>query len=165
MKNPADFASRGLETEEIRNKDLWWYGPEWLLSQSDSWPKWKLKNMDSETFDNDSLIQNESEMLPKSPMYDARLVAGEGGKQQQDVATKRNTPLTIDIHRFPSLTRLLRVTALAQKFICKLKRTSRSKSYLDSEEINQAETLWTRYVQEYTLVMSLMPYRRTNATI
>ena len=43
LENPADFASRGLETEEIRNKDLWWYGPEWLLSPSDSWPTWKLK--------------------------------------------------------------------------------------------------------------------------
>ena len=38
FENPDDFASRGLETEEIRNKDLWWYGPEWLLSPSDSWP-------------------------------------------------------------------------------------------------------------------------------
>ena len=61
---------------------------------------------------------------------------------------KRNTPLTIDIHRFSSLTKLLRVTALAQKFIYKLKRTNRPKSYLDNEEINPAETLWTRYVQE-----------------
>ena len=57
--------------------------------------------MDSDNFDNDSLIQNESEILPKIPMYEARLVIGDGGKQQQDVATKRNTPLTIDIHRFP----------------------------------------------------------------
>ena len=84
----------------------------------------------------------------KTPMYEARLVVGEGSKQHQDVAKKRNTPLTIDIHRFSSLTKLLRVTALAQKFIYKLKRTNRSKRYLDNEEINQAETLWTRYVQE-----------------
>ena len=50
--------------------------------------------MDSDNFDNDSLIQNESEMLPKTTMYVASLVIGDGGKQQQDVATKRNTPLT-----------------------------------------------------------------------
>ena len=92
--------------------------------------------MDSDNFDNDSLIQYESEMLPKTPMYEARLVVGEGSKQHQDVAKKRNTPLTIDIHRFSPLTKLLRVTALTQKFIYKLKRTNRSKSYLDNEEIN-----------------------------
>ena len=104
--------------------------------------------MDSDNFDNDSLIQNESEMLSKTPMHEARLVAGEGGKQQQDVATKRNTPLTINIYRFSSLTKLPRVTALAQTFISKLKRTNRSKTYLYNEEINQTGTLWTRNVQE-----------------
>ena len=40
--------------------------------------------MDSDNFDNDSLIQNESEMLPKTPMYEVRLVVGEGSKQHQD---------------------------------------------------------------------------------
>ena len=50
-------------------------------------------------------------MLPKKAMYEAKLVAGKVAKQQQDVATKRNTPLTIDIHRFFS--KLLRVKALA----------------------------------------------------
>ena len=63
--------------------------------------------MDSDNFDNDISIQNESEMLPKTPMYEAMLVAGESGKQQQNVATKRNTQFTIDIHRFSSLTKFL----------------------------------------------------------
>ena len=58
--------------------------------------------MDSDNFDNDSLIQNESEMLPKTPIYEAMRVGGEGGKQQQNVATKRNSLLTIDIG-FPLL--------------------------------------------------------------
>ena len=121
--------------------------------------------MDSDNFDNDSLIQNESEMLPKTPMYEARLVVGEGSKQHQDEAKKRNTPLTIDIHRFSSFTKLLRVTALAQKFIYKLKRTNRSKSYLDNERLTRLKHYGHAMFRSYTLVMSLMPYRRTNATI
>ena len=107
--------------------------------------------MDSDNFDNDNLMQNESEMLPKTPMYEAKLVAWEGCMQQhmkQDVSTKANTPLSIDFHRFSSLTKLLRVAALAQKLISKLKRTNRSNSYIDNEESIQAVTLWTRYVQE-----------------
>ena len=66
------------------------------------------KHMNSDKFDNDSLIQNESEMLPKTPMYEAKLVGGEGWMQQhmqQDVSTKANTPLSIAIHRFSSLTK------------------------------------------------------------
>ena len=58
--------------------------------------------MDSDNFDNDSLVPNESEMLPKTQIYEGILVAGESGKQQQNVAIKRNTPLTIDIG-FPLL--------------------------------------------------------------
>ena len=59
---------------------------------------------------------------------------------QQDVSKKANIPLSIDIHRFSSLTQLLRVTALAQKFISKLKKTNRSNSYIDNEESIQAVT-------------------------
>ena len=58
--------------------------------------------MANDNFYSDGLIKNESEMLPNTPLYEARLVVGEGGKQKQEVATKRNTPLTIDIHRFSS---------------------------------------------------------------
>ena len=47
-----------------------------------------------------------------------------------------------------SLTKLFRVTALALKFINKLKRTARSNDQLDSEETSQVETLWTRYIQK-----------------
>ena len=47
-----------------------------------------------------------------------------------------------------SVTKQLRITALAQVFISKLKRVSRLNSQIDSEEIRMAETLWTRYVQK-----------------
>ena len=89
-----------LRTKEIRDNGLWWYGPRWLLSPSDSWPTCKLKSMDHDNFDNDSLMQIKSEMLAKTLMYKAKLVAGEGAKQQRDVARKRNTPLSICIYRF-----------------------------------------------------------------
>ena len=43
---------------------------------------------------------------------------------------------------------MLRVTALALRFINKLKRKPGSSSQLDSEEIAEAEKkMWTRYVQ------------------
>ena len=33
--NPADLASRGLEASEIKNCDLWWHGPKFLVDSTD----------------------------------------------------------------------------------------------------------------------------------
>ena len=33
--NPADLASRGLEASEIKNCDLWWHGPKFLMDSTD----------------------------------------------------------------------------------------------------------------------------------
>ncbi|XP_054259795.1 uncharacterized protein LOC128984491 [Macrosteles quadrilineatus] len=40
--NPADCATRGLSPSQIVTHHLWWNGPEWLQSSSDSWPKPKF---------------------------------------------------------------------------------------------------------------------------
>lgn len=76
-------------------------------------------------------------------------MAEEGCLSTQDESTKVkvSAPLHIDISLILFLTRLLRVTALALKFIDKLKGLTRSIP-LDSKEIVQAEKLWTRYVQQ-----------------
>ena len=139
-ENPADFPSRSLDTEELRDNHLWWYGPEWVLSPSDSWPTWELKRKENDT-------ELQGEYRTKNMMYEAKLVAGEGLMDKQDKTKKVSAPLDIDINRFSSLTKLLRVTVLALRFINKLKKTSRSNGQIDSKDINQAETLWTRYVQ------------------
>ncbi len=44
--NPADVASRGIETAKLICFQLWWQGPSWLLSSSSEWPcntDWKGK--------------------------------------------------------------------------------------------------------------------------
>ena len=151
VENPADFASRGLKTKEIEKNNLWWYGPEWLLSPSDSWPTWKLNNID-----NDTLTSYATNVSTKKPMYEVKVNAGEGCMKQS------NAPMNIDIQNFSSLTKLLRVTALALHFISKLKKTAPSIDQIDSELIPQAETLWLRHVQElhYGNVISALQNNR-----
>ena len=75
-------------------------------------------------------------------------------------------PLDIDIHRFTSLTKLLRETALALQFISKLRGT-RSKDHIDSEDIVQAEKLWICYVQRshYADVICAIQNNRHNNSI
>ncbi|MEW8544133.1 MAG: DUF1759 domain-containing protein, partial [Candidatus Thiodiazotropha sp.] len=72
-ENPADCATRGLDTKDLKDNQLWWYGPKWLALASDDWPIWKLNNMDSEI-----QIEEEYKTKPSRPMYEAKLVAGEG---------------------------------------------------------------------------------------
>ncbi|XP_050063272.1 uncharacterized protein LOC114130946 [Aphis gossypii] len=37
--NAADVISRGCNAEDIGNKSIWWFGPEWLIKDADMWPK------------------------------------------------------------------------------------------------------------------------------
>ena len=76
-----------------------------------------------------------------------------------------DAPMNIDIQRFSSLTKLLRVTALVLQFISKLMKTAPSIDQIDSELITQAETLWICYVQglHYDDVISaIQNYRKRN---
>ncbi|XP_070529828.1 uncharacterized protein [Cardiocondyla obscurior] len=36
--NPADCASRGVITEQLKDHPLWWTGPQWLTQDYNSWP-------------------------------------------------------------------------------------------------------------------------------
>lgn len=38
-QNPADIGSRGSSPSELRDKHLWWHGPEWLCSSIEEWPE------------------------------------------------------------------------------------------------------------------------------
>ncbi|XP_061395049.1 uncharacterized protein LOC133330652 [Musca vetustissima] len=36
--NPADLATRGVTPLELKEKDLWWFGPTWLTNDEKDWP-------------------------------------------------------------------------------------------------------------------------------
>ena len=38
-ENPADFLSRGMSIEKLKESSLLWYGPSWLSLPSHEWPK------------------------------------------------------------------------------------------------------------------------------
>ena len=107
-ENPADFPSRSLDTEELRDNRLWWYGPKWILSPTDDWPVWKLSSAED---DSPEQAGNGS----KNVLFEAKLVAGEGHMDNQSVPGQVSAPMGIDINRFSSVTKLLRITALADR--------------------------------------------------
>ena len=40
-ENPADIASRGMRSIELKNSKLWWHGPNWLTQSNQEWPEWQ----------------------------------------------------------------------------------------------------------------------------
>lgn len=44
--NPADLISRGVKPNQLKDKDLWWHGPEFLRYDQSSWPSSSFSNPD-----------------------------------------------------------------------------------------------------------------------
>jgi len=39
QQNPADLVTRGISVDDYKDKSLWWHGPSWLRSSSETWPR------------------------------------------------------------------------------------------------------------------------------
>ena len=57
-ENPADIGTRPISVEELKSKDLWWKGPDFLQKQQSEWPKGKqfIENTDLKEFKQNVLI-------------------------------------------------------------------------------------------------------------
>ena len=110
-ENPADIASRGSSTGELRDDRIWWHGPDWLTQPQQIWPEWIGASTDKQKAEIQSEV--ESEYRKTKVMFEAKLIAGEGPPES------RGAPFVIDIKRFSSFTKLCRVTAWVSRFINK----------------------------------------------
>ncbi|GBM68075.1 hypothetical protein AVEN_66743-1 [Araneus ventricosus] len=119
LENPADRLTRGVSAVSLKSDDLWWSGPRWLKSPRYDWPQQKFR-------------------VPDEYMQEKRIVV--------HTAIVKDDPL-IDISRFSSLTRLLRVTAYVLRFLGKLGGKSTQTGPLVATEINEAEEFWVKQVQ------------------
>ncbi|MCG8029443.1 MAG: hypothetical protein N0E40_15975, partial [Candidatus Thiodiazotropha taylori] len=143
--NPADIASRGVSVDDLLDNQLWWLGPKWLIQSCDNWPIWNCSLIEETE---KQVIQSEYKKLPEQ--CESNLFAGEDALQaMKEYKVEPNAPFGLDIERFSTLTRLLRVTALVRRFIDKL----RKRKYPDDEQINandleQAEKQWRAYTQK-----------------
>ena len=100
-ENPADPASRGINPDEINQHDLWWNGPKWLLTGA---------------FPKTLSIVEKSEELKKSTLTTGIT------SLQTSVAHRDTKKDVIDLSRFNSLYKVLRILAYARRFIDKLKK-------------------------------------------
>ncbi|XP_069129210.1 uncharacterized protein [Argopecten irradians] len=108
--NSADLQTRGISAEEFQDNRLWFHGPPWI-TQPQSWPVWKecdtavLSAIEDTGNENCSETAKDKGMEPTSNMADI-----------------------VQIERFNSYLKLLRVTAYVVRFVNNLlKREDKGK--------------------------------------
>ena len=158
--NPADIGTRGLMPGELKNSNLWFSGPDFLLFSTDSWPKLEIGDKFS-SYESVELNKTNDTRLSNVTGCNTNLVTS----QIIDACLSR----VIDISRFSFLNKLLRVTAYVLKFVLKLKKiilkkkedsnnskdknntretNYNTKEIISSDEILQAKTMWIKTVQK-----------------
>ena len=130
-ENPADIGSRGMNARDLKCSNLWWEGPNWLKKERSAWPS-SAKLEDTEDVSKEERKVNV--MVTNAKMDDHPSIGQ-----------------VVDIGRFSTLGKLLRVTAHIRRFIENLKSKKLGNELktgeLDGDEIKNAENEWIREAQ------------------
>ncbi|XP_055932080.1 uncharacterized protein LOC129962358 [Argiope bruennichi] len=139
-QNPADHLSRGVFPAELPYLETWWNGPSWLAQISDAWP---VQN----------ILTNKEKLLMD---IEARQV------KNQTLCTSTIQTL-IDISRFSSYTKLLRITAWIYRFLNNCKSRQHFTSELTADELNKARNYWISVVQKqsFSVEINALEYNRS----
>ena len=136
-ENPADCASRGMMGNEIESKSLWWNGPSWLSQDKEKWP------------------QRDFACLKVCP---------EENKKIQIASTEVDSDQNlIEVTRFSSFSKLIRVAAWVINFVTMLKKESTEK-VISSNSLVDAELVLIRNEQkrlmkeEISLILKIYPF-------
>ena len=133
--NPADLQTRGLSGKHFKESTLWMRGPNWISDET-CWPAWIPS------------VTHETSMLMTTD------VNAHG--ESLDFAALPGISKIMDISRFSSLRKLVRVTSYVLKFVkqCRKKRAynlrstdARKPEEITSDDVQTATRLWIIDVQ------------------
>ena len=120
-ENPADAGSRGVLPKDIINHHLWWSGPLWLKSDPSTWESKLVIPLSLEAVLTSGIREEDLKLRDK--------------KEVSMAVNTTNTPseMVIDINRYSSFVRLMRVIAFVRRVSPKhtylLQRHSRLMNY------------------------------------
>jgi len=121
QRNPADLATRDISVEDYKEKSLWWHGPSWLRSSSETWP-------------NDEEVK--TDIVEELQVYVTSIIP-----------VMNNARCCLDLlSRFSSFTRLTRLTAYCLRWLhgTKLARGS----LLSKTKLDNSSRCWLNIVQK-----------------
>ncbi|VDI22616.1 Hypothetical predicted protein [Mytilus galloprovincialis] len=129
--NPADLQTRGISSTQFKESTLWMQGPSWI-SDENSWPTWTPQ------------VKQETLLLTTTD-----------DSEKIKPCVLNGISKIIDLSRFSSLKKLLRVTCYVFKFvnICKSKRPYNLRKYarhgkdITKDEIDRATHTWITDIQ------------------
>ncbi|XP_044183283.1 uncharacterized protein LOC122963962 [Acropora millepora] len=135
IENPADLPSRGMKAEALKQSEIWWHGPPWLVEGKEMWPK----------------FENTTE--PPSVCFDEMRVSDRPNNCTELVVTVRAPALSSVFYeqRYSDIKRLFRVTAFVLRFLHNLKSRKNGMAAtgpLSTDEYGAAEILWLREMQQ-----------------
>lgn len=120
IENPADIISRGLLPQQLKQSNLWWNGPPWLLQDKTSYP---LDKLHSET-------SISSEMLEQRKSFNSLLVSS-------------NSTFLKFINnifgKFSSYDKLTRIIAWCLRYINNLRMQTKSKNSAKQVKIQETK--------------------------
>ncbi|XP_045170970.2 uncharacterized protein LOC123533396 [Mercenaria mercenaria] len=126
--NPADLLTRGITASQFRNNHLWMHGPDWLTYQT-QWPVWMQADTITMVTLTDETQETDEHPFPRSLLQDSLHVL-------------------IDLSRYNSYRKLIRVTAYVLRFINNCRAvTIRRRDPLNVTELQNAEHRWLQNCQ------------------
>lgn len=121
-ENPADCASRGLIPRKLASHDLWWHGPKFITDGPENWPTHTPTEPPADT--------DMEKRAKYTPCYNTLSVD--------------QMPLSLLLHRYSWLNRLLRCTTHIIRFCKKIK----TPALVTTTEKRIAHNMWIRIIQQ-----------------
>ena len=137
--NPADIPSRGCSGKDLVEGELWWSGPTFLREPSNLWP--------AVTSSTSTPNATSEELVKHTPAVTHSLATAALSRTLYE-----NLEEIMEIERYGSKLKLLRVTAYVLKFIRLLRgdRGAVKSKKVRAEDLNFAEVTWIRGAQAHS---------------
>ena len=129
QQNPADLLTRGVNSTQFQQSELWWKGPTFLTTGN---------HPPEPNTPATALLQQAS-----------NIDEGDDKHSKSNSTTNLNIAQIIDVTRYSSLNKLLRITAYVVK-ATEIMRKNQNNKQLTASDLNSAERLWIHAVQQHT---------------